>query len=155
MARSKPRNKTNNKAGGSTNTTPKIQRASTAASAKTNAGAKPSYQNRTKRTEQLLRPLDASLEIYNTMHTLLASRSASSTICQSEIPRRLHAEHPSRYPDWRGMMDPVRDIVWDAVERGEVEVTQGGGVRTLEQRNEIKGPIRIRRGPEWPITAPS
>ena len=46
-------------------------------------------------------------------------------------------------------MDEVREEVWRAVERGEVEVTQRGSVRTLEEREGIKGPIRVRRGPKW------
>ncbi len=46
-------------------------------------------------------------------------------------------------------MDEVRDIVWKEVQEGRVEVTQGGEVRKYEEREEIKGPIRVRREPKW------
>ena len=46
-------------------------------------------------------------------------------------------------------MDPVRDIVWEEVRTERVEVTQGGVVRSLEERPGLKGPIRVRRGPKW------
>lgn len=46
-------------------------------------------------------------------------------------------------------MDPVRAVVWDDVECGYVQVTQKGEVRAWEMRNDLKGPIRVRRGPKW------
>lgn len=46
-------------------------------------------------------------------------------------------------------MQPVRDVVWREVLEGRVEVTQGGEVREYECRNEIRGPIRVRRGKKW------
>lgn len=46
-------------------------------------------------------------------------------------------------------MDPVREIVWKEVGRERVEVTQGGVVRSLEEREGLKGPIRVRRGEKW------
>jgi len=47
------------------------------------------------------------------------------------------------------MMDFTRDIVWEQVKEGRIEVTQGGEVRTYEEREGLKGPIRVRRGEEW------
>lgn len=47
------------------------------------------------------------------------------------------------------MMEPTREIVWQKVKEGQVEVTQGGDVREYESRHELKGPIRVRRGPHW------
>ena len=46
-------------------------------------------------------------------------------------------------------MDPVRAVVWDDVKRGVVEVTQKGEVRPWEMRNDLKGPIRVKRGLKW------
>jgi hypothetical protein len=51
------------------------------------------------------------------------------------------------------MMDEVREVVWDEVREGRVEVTQGGDKRDWEMREELKGPIRVRRGEKW--VAPS
>jgi len=89
-------------------------------------------------------------EVKQKMNELLSRlTSSSSTICPSQIARGLNKDHPARYPDWRAMMDPVRDIVWGEVRKGTVEVTQGGEVRTLEEREGLKGPIRVRRGEKW------
>jgi hypothetical protein len=89
-------------------------------------------------------------EVKQKMNELLSKlTSSSSTICPSQIARGLNKDCPSRYPDWRAMMDPVRDIVWEEVMKGRVEVTQGGEVRTLQEREGLKGPIRVRRGEKW------
>jgi len=91
-----------------------------------------------------------STEVKQKMNELLSKlTSSSSTICPSQIARGLNKDHPARYPDWRAMMDPVRDIVWEEVKKGRVEVTQGGEVRELEEREGLKGPIRVRRGVKW------
>jgi len=87
--------------------------------------------------------------ILTALHILLSDSETNSTICPSEVPRRLHKEDSKAYPDWRGMMVEVRDIVWREVEAGRVEVTQGGESRRLEERESIRGPIRVRRGPNW------
>ncbi|WVF70868.1 hypothetical protein IAT40_005662 [Kwoniella sp. CBS 6097] len=97
------------------------------------------------------------LAILKTLHTLLSHlRSADSTICPSQIPRALHADNPADYPNWREMMDPVRDIVWDEVRLGRCIVTQGGEERGYEENMVddkpgagIKGPIRVKKGVEW------
>ncbi|WWC60524.1 uncharacterized protein I303_103098 [Kwoniella dejecticola CBS 10117] len=85
----------------------------------------------------------------STLHHLLSRTSEGSTICPSQIPRALNKENPERYPDWRALMDPVREVVWDQVRRGIVEVTQKGEVREYKSRGEIRGPIRVRKGPKW------
>lgn len=46
-------------------------------------------------------------------------------------------------------MDPVREIVWEEVEKEYVEITQKGEVRSHAERKEIRGPIRVRRGLKW------
>lgn len=45
-------------------------------------------------------------------------------------------------------MEPIRDVVWDEVAVGRVEVMQRGVARSLEERDGLKGPIRVRRGKE-------
>lgn len=92
----------------------------------------------------------AIIDIKNKMNDLLSKlTSSSSTICPSQIARGLNKDHTAKYPDWRAMMDPVRDVVWEEVRKGKVEVTQGGVSRSLEDREGLKGPIRVRRGREW------
>jgi hypothetical protein len=90
------------------------------------------------------------IEVKQKMNELLSKlTSSSSTICPSQIARGLNKDYPARYPDWRAMMDPVRNIVWEEVRQGTVEVTQGGEARSLEEREGLKGPIRVRRGAKW------
>lgn len=85
-------------------------------------------------------------ETLSVMYHLLSRLSAqTSTICPSQIARRLHELQPDDYPDWRLLMDPVRDVVWEEVASGKVEVTQGGVARSIEERAGLKGPIRVRR----------
>jgi hypothetical protein len=84
------------------------------------------------------------------MYQLLSRLSSnSSTICPSQIARGLNQDCPARYPDWRGMMNFTRELVWAEVRKGRVEVTQGGEVRKWQDRNTLKGPIRVRRGEKW------
>ncbi|MBF4547757.1 DUF3253 domain-containing protein [Corynebacterium afermentans subsp. lipophilum] len=55
----------------------------------------------------------------------LAAREASSSICPSEV---------------------ARDAAQDLAHSGTVIITQGSDTVDLET---VKGPIRIRRGPNW------
>lgn len=65
------------------------------------------------------------------------------------------AKHPpasepdGTFSDWRSLMDGAREEVWKLAEEEIVEVTQGGQVRTVHEREKIKGPIRVRRGKKW------
>ncbi|WVQ65136.1 uncharacterized protein L199_003309 [Kwoniella botswanensis] len=86
----------------------------------------------------------------STLYTLLSHlKSSESTICPSQIPRSLHDSDPSRYPDWRSLMDPVREVVWEEAREGRVEVTQKGEARRYEDKGDLRGPIRVRRGEKW------
>lgn len=67
---------------------------------------------------------------------LLAQRKPTSSICPSDVARRLRPD------DWRPLMDPVRAAARDLVDAGEVEITQRGEVVDLDT---ARGPIRIRR----------
>ena len=67
---------------------------------------------------------------------LLAQRKPTSSICPSDVARRVRPD------DWRPLMDPVRAAARDLVESGEVEITQRGEV---VDPDTVRGPIRIRR----------
>nr|WP_230471888.1 DUF3253 domain-containing protein [Corynebacterium fournieri] len=69
-----------------------------------------------------------------------AARDASSSICPSEVACDLGGD------DWRKLIQPVRDATQDLAHSGTVIVTQGSDTVDLET---VKGPIRIRRGPNW------
>ena len=64
------------------------------------------------------------------------SANGSSTICPSEVARRLWPE------SWRDHMEDVRRAARRLVAAGEVEITQGG--RPVDP-STAKGPIRLRR----------
>lgn len=83
------------------------------------------------------------------LYYLISRTKETSTICPSQVARMIHQDDRHAFPDWREQMDPVRSIVWDEVKKGHVQVTQGGEVRPYEERNDLKGPIRVRRGPKW------
>lgn len=88
-------------------------------------------------------------EIRSTILELIGHLKAESTICPSQVPRKLHDMSPKKYPDWRQMMPHVRQVVWDLVKDGQAEVTQRGEVRSWDMRNNLKGPLRVRRGPKY------
>lgn len=66
---------------------------------------------------------------------LLAARSATATICPSEVAR---AQAPE---DWRSLMEPVRQAARRLVARGVLEITQQGAV---VDPSEARGAIRLR-----------
>jgi hypothetical protein len=68
---------------------------------------------------------------------LLDERGAGKTICPSDIARALG---PAQ--GWRRLMQPTRDAAGRLVERGKVEITQGG---EGWDHATARGPIRIRR----------
>ena len=68
---------------------------------------------------------------------LLSRRAPTATICPSDAARAVGDED-----SWRDLMDPAREAAARLVDRGEVEVTQGGRVVDLAT---ARGPVRIRR----------
>lgn len=77
----------------------------------------------------------------------LASREHPKTLCPSEVARSLSADelHRCNVLEWREIMDPLRKIVYDMREAGELEVLQRGEVLGSEVgQGHVKGPIRIR-----------
>ncbi|SEC91349.1 Glycosyl transferases group 1 [Nocardioides exalbidus] len=71
-----------------------------------------------------------------TILDLLAQRAPTATICPSDAARAVGSSE-----DWRELMEPARQAAARLVDRGEVEITQGGRVVDLAT---AKGPIRIR-----------
>ncbi|KAI9002892.1 hypothetical protein DFJ74DRAFT_441239 [Hyaloraphidium curvatum] len=76
-----------------------------------------------------------ALPIEATILRLLAARKDGATICPSEVARALAK-------DWRPLMDPVRTVASDLVDRGLIVVTQKGQIVDLRT---AKGPIRLRK----------
>jgi len=77
---------------------------------------------------------DAQIE--RTIRELLAQRDEGKTICPSDAARALDAD------GFRELMQPVRRVARDMVERGELEVTQKGRVVDIDT---ARGAIRLRR----------
>ncbi|ANS27448.1 hypothetical protein WSS_A21254 [Rhodococcus opacus M213] len=75
-------------------------------------------------------------ELEERIRALLDARSASSSICPSDVARAVAPD------DWRPLMEPVREAARRLADAGEVEVTQRGAV---VDPGSARGPIRIRR----------
>jgi len=86
-----------------------------------------------------LRDVDAELE--RIILALLDARARTATICPSEAARAV-AGTDAEGQVWRGLMEPARMAARRLVERGEVEITQGGRV---VDPSTAKGAIRLRR----------
>jgi hypothetical protein len=80
---------------------------------------------------------DVDHRLEETILDLLARRARTSTICPSDAARAVGDED-----SWRDLMEPARCAARRLVERGEVDITQGGHV---VDPATAKGPIRIRR----------
>ena len=78
-------------------------------------------------------------QLETTILELLARRAPTSTICPSDAARAVDPD------DWRPLMEPARQAAQRLVERGAVDITQGG---TPVDLATAKGPIRIRRRPQ-------
>ena len=76
-------------------------------------------------------------EAETTIRALLERRDPGKTICPSEAARALAGAGC-----FRPLMPLVRDAARSLVERGEIEVTQGGRVIDMDG---ARGPIRLRR----------
>ena len=78
---------------------------------------------------------DQDVDLERRILTMLADRARTSSICPSAVARDVSAD------DWRPLLEPVRRAARRLVDRGEVEITQGGSV---VDPSTAKGPIRIR-----------
>ena len=83
-----------------------------------------------------LRPIDRKLE--TELLALLAERPADSSICPSELARRLESDEAR----WRALLEPIRMAVRRLCHAGEVTVLQSG--RAVDPDTAC-GPIRLRR----------
>lgn len=72
---------------------------------------------------------------------LLAQRKPESSICPSDAARDLYSSDT-----WRDHMDDVRAVANELAQRRVVRITQGDDEVDIAS---VKGPIRIRRGPNW------
>jgi len=75
-------------------------------------------------------------QIERTITDLLAARDPGKTICPSDAARALAGDH-----GFRPLMEPVRARAREMVDRGELEITQGGRV---VDPGSARGPIRLR-----------
>lgn len=74
------------------------------------------------------------------MLELLAGRTATSSICPSDVARALG-------DGWRSLMPVVRRVAFDLQRRGLVVVTRGQD--RVRAEGDGRGPIRLRRGPAF------
>ena len=77
--------------------------------------------------------------------SLLSERSPQKSICPSEAARRVDKE------GWRPLMESSRMAARRLAVRGVVEITQGSVPVDI---SKAKGPIRVRRGPNFDADAP-
>ncbi|MEM7042084.1 MAG: DUF3253 domain-containing protein [Pseudomonadota bacterium] len=87
------------------------------------------------------RPTDA--EIVGVILDLCRKRGPEKTICPSEAAKLLAGERFD--PDWRCLMDDVRDAAGRLAEKGLIEVCQRGKAVSIAG---AKGPIRLRVRPD-------
>jgi hypothetical protein len=92
---------------------------------------------------------------------LLEARAPAASICPSEVARVLwRADATPRAgvaPDgWRAWMPAVRAVAAELAEAGVLQVTRGAEVLVpSEARDARGGPIRLRRGPNFAVSAVS
>ena len=81
-------------------------------------------------------PQPTGPQIEDAITGLLAQRDAGKTICPSDAARALAGQD-----DFRPLMEPVRARAREMVERGDLEITQGGRV---VDPDAARGAIRLR-----------
>lgn len=82
------------------------------------------------------------------LERLLDKRAHPKTMCPSEAARALTGDdlEESGASNWRELMQPLRQLVFEMRDAGEVEILQKGVVLPLHQTlEETTGPIRLRR----------
>ena len=86
-----------------------------------------------------LPPGDA--DIAEAIEALLAARAAASSICPSEVARRLRAD------EWRPLMPAVRRVAATMAAAGRLRITQGEAAVSPQALLDgaVRGPIRLRR----------
>jgi hypothetical protein len=84
------------------------------------------------------RVTDVDQRLEDVVLELLRGRPAGATICPSEAARIVGGAEEGQ---WRPLMEPTRRAARRLVDRGLVEITQGGRV---VDPSSARGPIRIR-----------
>lgn len=84
---------------------------------------------------------EVDTELERTTLALLDARARTATICPSEVARAVAGPDADEQV-WRDLMEPARMAARRLVDRGEVEITQGGRV---VDPSTAKGAIRLRR----------
>ena len=82
------------------------------------------------------------------LQRLLLSRAFPKTICPSEVARSMTKSDLEALgvSEWRDLMAPIRELVWEMRDQGEVEIVQKGEVLGQEiGLEDVRGPIRVRR----------
>lgn len=78
----------------------------------------------------------------------LASRIYPKTLCPSEIARSLSTRDLAALgvSSWRDLMPRMRELAFEARDRGDVEILQRGEVVGADvSLEDVRGPIRIRK----------
>jgi hypothetical protein len=86
----------------------------------------------------------AASDIERCVIDLLRRRAGSASICPSDVARALTGDEDG----WRELMPAVRDVAARMAHRRHLIITQGDA--TLDPDEIDHGPIRLRRGPEFP-----
>lgn len=81
----------------------------------------------------------SSQAIAQTITQMLDARAATSSICPSEVARKLEHEESA----WRALMPAVREVAADMQDQGRLRITRGEQPVTRQDLHE--GPIRLRR----------
>jgi len=79
------------------------------------------------------------------MQDMLRRRAATASICPSDVARALVSDEDG----WRALMPSIRHVAERLARDGKVSITQGGA--TLNPDSVSRGPIRLRRGPKFPL----
>ena len=74
----------------------------------------------------------------------LEARAPESSICPSEVARELWPGD-----EWRSRMPEVRRAAAQLAAEGTVRITQKDTEVDASKIEEVRGPVRIRRGPRW------
>ena len=81
------------------------------------------------------------------MKHLLSHRAYPKTICPSEVARSMSTSDLQvlGVSTWRDLMPQLRQMAFEARDRGEVQILQRGEVVGQERGiGDVRGPIRIR-----------
>ncbi|MGY3264087.1 DUF3253 domain-containing protein [Lysobacter sp. HA35] len=87
--------------------------------------------------------------IRETIVALLSARSPTASICPSEVARSLEYDEDA----WRAAMPDVRRVAATLSEARVLLVTQGEQVLPSASVLMATGPVRLRRGPLFPVDA--